>query len=131
MRRHSFQTLAQTGGVEVVRVAEEEKAVYKLSVEALCFLFVTLSRSLIRSSSYLFQSNPIFKMVFIKNIQALVPLVLAQVLVSNAHLSVWMTSMYGLDPTNPNSINASQPLQDLKFDDWYYDLRSSTLPGKC
>lgn len=57
-------------------------------------------------------------MAIIKNIATLFPLVLAQVLTSNAHLSIWTTAMYGLDPGNINSDNASQPLQDYTFGQW-------------
>lgn len=57
-------------------------------------------------------------MVIVKNLSTFLPLVLAQVLSSNAHLSVWMPSMFGLDPGNINSDNASQPLQDYTFGQW-------------
>lgn len=57
-------------------------------------------------------------MVAIKNLSTLLPLVLVQVLSANAHLSVWLPAMYGLDPGNPNSDNASQPLQDYTFGQW-------------
>lgn len=59
-----------------------------------------------------------YKMVIVKNLSTFLPLVLAQVLSSNAHLSVWMPSMFGLDPGNINSDNASQPLQDYTFGQW-------------
>lgn len=58
-------------------------------------------------------------MVLVKNLSTFLPLVLSQALMSNAHLSVWMPSMYGLDPTNINSDNASQPLQGYTFEQWY------------
>lgn len=57
-------------------------------------------------------------MVVIKNLSAVLPLVLAQVLTANAHLSIWTPAMFGLDPTNINSDNASQPLQDYTFRQW-------------
>jgi hypothetical protein len=38
---------------------------------------------------------------------------------TSAHLSIWHPSMFGLDPTNINSDNASQPLQDMTFRQWY------------
>ncbi|KAH0614319.1 uncharacterized protein H6S33_006205 [Morchella sextelata] len=59
-------------------------------------------------------------MVFVKNLSTFLPLVLSQALMSNAHLSVWMPSMYGLDPTNINSDNASQPLQGYTFEQWWW-----------
>lgn len=55
-------------------------------------------------------------MVMIKNLSAV--FVLAQVLAANAHLSIWTPAMFGFDPKNINSANASDPLEGLRFQDW-------------
>lgn len=57
-----------------------------------------------------------FEMTILRTIITSLPL-LAGV---NGHLSMWSTSMFGLDPTNINSDNASQPLQDYTFNQWWW-----------
>ncbi|RPA95384.1 hypothetical protein L873DRAFT_1607582, partial [Choiromyces venosus 120613-1] len=51
---------------------------------------------------------------------------------AKAHLSAWSKSMYGLDPTNINSDNASQPLQDYTFAQWWWhgNLDNPPAPGE-
>jgi len=41
------------------------------------------------------------------------------VLSANAHMSIYVPSMWGSEPSNPNSNWAVNPLQDLSFSDWW------------
>lgn len=50
----------------------------------------------------------------------LLPLLLLLATPATAHLSIWHPAMFGSDPTNPNSDNASQPLVDRDFKGWWF-----------
>lgn len=47
-------------------------------------------------------------------------LTLGLVALANAHMSIWVPSMWGSEPGNPNANWAVQPLQDLSFNDWWW-----------
>jgi len=45
---------------------------------------------------------------------------LGLVALANAHMSIWVPSMWGSEPGNPNANWAVQPLEDLAFTDWWW-----------
>ncbi|KAL7272399.1 hypothetical protein RUND412_004794 [Rhizina undulata] len=63
-----------------------------------------------------------------RNLAILLPVVLSQLSTSHAHLSIWTTAMFGLDPTNKNTDNASQPLQDYPFSTWWWHGNLDNAP---
>ncbi|KAI5779968.1 hypothetical protein DFH27DRAFT_596714 [Peziza echinospora] len=56
---------------------------------------------------------------------------LASVHLTNAHLSIWNKAMFGLDPTQKNTDNASQPLVGRNFDGWWFhgNIDNPPVPG--
>ncbi|CAF0828144.1 unnamed protein product [Didymodactylos carnosus] len=46
--------------------------------------------------------------------------ILLECWITNAHLAIWTKSMFGQDRGNVNSNRAAQPLQDMRFDQWWW-----------
>lgn len=52
-----------------------------------------------------------------------VALLFGLVMCAQAHMSIYVPSMWGSEPTNINSNWAVQPLQNYDFVDWVCDLQ--------
>lgn len=52
----------------------------------------------------------------------LLALLLSLASLSHAHMAIYIPSMWGSEPGNPNANQAVQPLQDYKFVDWVWAL---------